>query len=74
MDLERGNSLGGYAQFFAIFGTRQFMKEGDIFAPFYRRFRQELEACAEHIIREPEELLGLVKSFVGANNYSSLRP
>ena len=49
VDLERGVSLGGYAQFFAIFATRQFMKEGDLFAPFYDRFQQELEACSDHM-------------------------
>ena len=40
----------------------------------YRPLEELQEAGAEHIIRVPEELLGLVKSFVGANNYSSLRP
>ena len=49
VDLERGLSLGGYAQFFAIFGTPEFVRDGDIFEIFYDRFLQELEACGEHM-------------------------
>ena len=49
VDLERGTSLGGYAQFFAIFGHRGFIKEGDIFDLFYSRFQKEMEACADHV-------------------------
>ena len=49
VDLERGLTLGGYAQFFAIFGTPDFIKDRDIFDLFYGRFLQELEACGEHM-------------------------
>ncbi|MBR5700960.1 MAG: membrane dipeptidase, partial [Oscillospiraceae bacterium] len=42
VDLERGLSLGGYAQFFAIFGTPEFVRVGDIFDLFYGRFLEEL--------------------------------
>ena len=48
VDLERGLSLGGYAQFFAIFGHRGFIREGDIFDLFHDRFLKEMEACADH--------------------------
>ena len=49
VDLERGLSLGGYAQFFAIFGTPDFVKDRDIFDLFYGRFLEELEACSDHM-------------------------
>ena len=40
----------------------------------YRPLEELQEAGADYIIREPEELLGLLKSSVGANNYSPLHP
>ena len=40
----------------------------------YRPLEELQEAGADHIIRVPEELLGLLKSSVGANNYSPLHP
>ena len=40
----------------------------------YRPLGELQEAGADYIIRTPEELLGLVKSSVGANNYSPLHP
>ena len=50
VDLERGLSLGGYAQFFAIFGTPEFVRDGeDLFDLFYGRFLEELEACGDHM-------------------------
>lgn len=47
IDLER---LGGYApsaQFFAIFGMKEFMPDGDVFTPLYNRFIGELKANSE---------------------------
>ena len=50
IDLERLGGYGPSAQFFAIFGMKEFTPNGDVFGTLYRRFVQEIEANSERMM------------------------
>lgn len=49
IDLERLGAFAPAAQFFAIFGMKQFVPDGDVFTPLYNRFMAELSVNSERM-------------------------